>query len=323
MNLLIADEVQNIHVDTYESVLRPIVSGTQGQIMMLGQMRPGSWHHIGYFLPGQATPGSEINPMDFGVPRYKSWLIPSSRGPMFQSERGKKELEIAKSQIADWRFQLEYEGTLAGDEPDTCFPWTQLQKVIIGEALKEPEARPFSAAQEFIMGLDIGRMRDPSACVILNRETGQVEYCENFPRGMLHGAQAHHAAMISKKWNNAVVIIDGTGGGAPGRLKNAEEYIALYRAACPRHEVLYQVWQTKQVFVEGLALTIEQRKINIPATMSMLIDELRQYKFEYKNGFFKYGGDPDNLVSSLYMSNFVRTKEIGVGDPAGLPLSRA
>ena len=297
VHYLIVDESQDVKLRTFETVARPLVSANYGSILLLGQFRGRDWRYKQYFEPGQATPGTPENPLDFGAARYASWKIPSRMGPAYQSERGRLELLIAKSQMAPWSYAQEYECDLCAN-PNAAFRADYLQRIKSGT----PQA---SRGGLYVMGLDIGRVVDCSAAVILNVLTGEVEHTENFPLGMEHALQARRAAEISRTWNDALVVLDATGGGAPAKGKG-DEYIKLYREACKRHRMLYQTWQNKHTIMECLSLQIEQQKINIPATHAALHEELEQYEVEYKGGYWRFHGEPDNLVSALSMAVYAR-----------------
>lgn len=168
VHYLILDESQDIKEKAFETVARPLVSAHYGSILLLGQFRGMDWRYKKFFEPGQAAPGCELNPVDFGTPRYKSWKIPTSMGPSFQGERGQLELEIAKSQMSAWSFAVEFLCEICSN-PSAAFRAENLERIIKGTSA-EPRPRT-----PYVIGLDIGKVVDPSAAVILNVATGQVE----------------------------------------------------------------------------------------------------------------------------------------------------
>lgn len=300
---LIVDESQDISQRSYETVARPLVSAGSGSILLLGQLRGRDWRYRNYFEPGQVKPGTPTNPIDFGQPRFKSWLVPSPLGPAFQSEKGRLEIQLAKAELSPWIFAQEYMCELCAN-PNAAFRADLLERIKNGRP-NQPDK-----AGRYVLGFDIGKVTDCSAAVVLNSKTGQIEHSEKFPLGMEHAQQARKLGALARQWNDALVILDATGGAAPGgSVKN--EYIKLYSSQCPAHHLLYQVWQNKAAMMECLALEIEQQKINIPPEFESLHEELQQYECEYRNGIWRFHGPDghgDDLVSGLSMAVYARVQ---------------
>ncbi len=157
------------------------------------------------------------------------------------------------------------------------------------------------------MGLDVGRVTDPSAACIIDAVSGQIEHTEIFPKGLDHAVQARRAGELAREWNDALVVIDATGGGAPAKGKG-DEYVQLYKAACPNHRLLYQVWQNQKTMFECTSLQIEQGQVNIPESHTALLEQIEQFEVVFKNGYWRFGSPnhADDLVSAFAMIVFAR-----------------
>ena len=125
---VIVDESQDVEENTYDAVIRPLVSDKQGSILLLGQFRGRDWRYKKFFAPGADSPGTAANPVYNGVPLYKSWKIPSRMGPAFQTDAGRLELEIAEQQLPSFIFKQEYECEITAN-PAAVFPDDQLKRI--------------------------------------------------------------------------------------------------------------------------------------------------------------------------------------------------
>ena len=132
-------------------------------------------------------------------------------------------------------------------------------------------------------------------------------HAETIPLRTKHEIQAETLAKKARFWNDAQVIIDGTGGGAGGQ-KTADENVKYYRRFIPDVRVL--VWQAgfKREMVRTLSLAIEGHKISVPAELEDLHKQLAAFEFRKKPGEseeYIYGageGAQDHQVAALLMA---------------------
>lgn len=301
------DESQDLNGVDFWRVVRPMLSDRRGTAVVSGQLTSKMhWTYKDFFEPGQAAAGSALNPFDNGIPRYQSWAIPSSRGPVFWDEAGKKELEIARQQLPKWIFDTEY----------NCIPTAALNCVFRPDDLEAIQSGGTITAGphydgKFIIGHDIGRVIDSGATVVMRHTDGVVFHAARFPLGMKHADQARELETLSRRFNNALVCIDTTGGGGGGKTP-ADQVAGVYRSVIPHSRSVYMPWQTKGEIISSLCIAVEQRKIAIPKVHRDLLEEMSAYEATYSNGYWQYSapkGAHDDLVIALALAQWGRFKK--------------
>lgn len=319
VNECIFDEIQSVASgEDFHNVLRPVLSDRSGSVLLLGQFRGNNWFYRDFYLPGQAAPGSELNPLDGGVPRYKSWRFPTYLAPWAQNEKGKRELEIVKSQVPEYTWRTEYLCEVCTN-PNAVFTTDQLARITKGDLPDRPARGEGDDA--YICGLDLGRVVDPSAVVIIHRHTGRVVYVERFPLGMSHDEQSDRLARLASRWR-ALVVLDSTGG-ATGGYSKVDEFLKLYRSKYPRVKSVWLGAHNKEAIISALTLAVQKVEITIPAACATLLDELASYEWERRGDYYSFQGPrghADDTVIALALANWGRkNKWDTVTD--GLPLS--
>ena len=301
------DESQDLIGNDFWRVVRPMLSDRRGTAIVSGQLTSKMhWTHKDFFEPGQAPPGSPLNPLDDGKPRYRSWAIPSWRGPVFWDESGKKELEIARQQLPKWMFDVEY-GCIPAAAHNCVFRPDDLEAI---STATQTITTGTTFEGKFIIGHDIGRVIDSGATVVMRVSDGVVFHAARFPLGMKHADQARELASLSKRYNDALVCLDSTGGGGGGK-KPADQVAGVYRDVIPNSRPVFMPWQTKGEIVSCLCLAVEQRKITIPPIHKGLLEEMAAYAAEYHSGYWHFSapkGLHDDLVMGLALAVWGRSK---------------
>lgn len=189
------DEIQDINGDEFWPVVRPLISDRRGKLVISGQHRgTESWYYKELYLPG--TSGTDF---------YKSWQIPSSRGLVFQSDEGKEELRLVQEQMPRVKFEQEYLCLPMANQA-AVFDSLDLQKSKRGTVIPADQCGPV------VFGLDLGRVVDPSAQVGIDSTTNTVQFAAKRPLKEKHAVGAVVARDISRKYNDAPIVVDTTGG---------------------------------------------------------------------------------------------------------------
>jgi hypothetical protein len=305
---IFVDEIQNIKEAEFWAVLRPLVSDVQGTIIVAGQFRGHNWYYKKFYEKGQ-VPGQNL---------YKSWRFPWQDAFVFQSAAGQEDIRQAMADMPKAQFDVEY----------NCLPIANIAAVFLPEDLQAIQrgsvlASPRSGVQ-YILAYDLGEMHDPSALVVYEHVTKTVVWAETIPLRTKHEQQARTLAQKARFWNDAQVIIDGTGGAAGGQ-KATDENVKFYRQFIPDVRVL--VWQPgfKRELIRTLSLAIEGHKISIPKELEDLHTQLAAYEFKRKGGDseeYTYGageGGHDDQVAALMMAEHA-SKCGWVKNPNAMPM---
>jgi hypothetical protein len=310
------DELQDVDEETFVAVIRPLVSDLRGVLGASGQFRGYNWFYKSLYLPGQ-DPESRS---------FKSWRFPSSTGLEFLSAAGQQELADARLMLPKALYDQEYDCIPSANEAAVFDP-DDIDACIRGEVIKRPRS-----SFTYIMGLDLGRVVDHTALVVLERESGQVVWAQKWARGMKHQTLAMLAGRVARRYN-ALPIIDVTGGATGGKRK-PDAYVKYYREVMPNAKARWWNPATKTEMVNTLSLAVEQHKVGIPAeyeaggkgksaySEDSLIDELRKYEYERKGTHYDYHapkGDHDDFTAALLMAWWGKHANWGaaVGDSIG------
>jgi hypothetical protein len=304
------DESQDPVVTEYDvqTIVLPMLGDKRGSLVMAGQFRGHDWRYSQYWLRGQREIDGKPNPAYH--PKFKSWRIPSSSGYVFQGEEGRAELDLQRSITPRAVWDQEWDCIPTANANAVFLP-QQIDAVIGGTQRLSPEP-----GRRYIAGLDLGRLIDQSAFVVLDIDSGDVVYAEKLPQRMEHAEQARRIGQLARMFN-CCVVVDVTGG-ATGGQATADTWVQYYRQQIPDMREFIWSRSNKEKIIAQLALEIEQRRIRIPAEHIELLKELRAYEYTYERGYYSYSAPKnlhDDYVSSLAMA--VWGKKSGWAAPSG------
>lgn len=283
-----ADEIQDYAEADFLSVLQPIISDRRGTLGIAGQFRGENWYWERYFVPGQSPDHTT----------HKSWVFPSRAGLMYQGPEGQAELEATRLMLPKAIYNQEYE----------CIPVANQAAVFDPDDVRAcVRGSPSPHAQgttPYLIGVDIGRVVDHTAVVVLDARTCSVVHAERFPLKTKHDLCAAKVAMIAARYRGQV-IIDSTGGATGGKTDKADEHVKFYRERIP--DLREYVWnfKTKQRLVHTTSLAFEQKRINIPAAFDELIKEVLAYEFKRTGDRYVFSapeGQHDDYLAALMMA---------------------
>jgi hypothetical protein len=143
------------------------------------------------------------------------------------------------------------------------------------------------------MGWDVAKHQDYSVMVVMDEEAKHVVAFDRFNQ-VDWELQVSRAESLSKKYNNAPVLIDSTGVGDP--------IFEMLKKRGVKVEGFKFSNKTKEQLVNRLSIAIERQEITFPQ-IDVLIDELGKYEFEItKGGTVRYNapeGQHDDCVMAL------------------------
>jgi phage terminase large subunit-like protein len=258
-NLLIVDEANFIKPQIITSVLMPMITATDGTLIMI------------------STPEYEEHPFmqafmhsaEWGYTRYH---FPSSIAPIPNHEARQKFLQEQQQQIPEEEYQREYLAILP-DESNQLIRTQHIHNCIQDYALITEDMLSEHRFHAHIAGYDPGGKQNPAAFVALQqtgitwrlifiRETIGEEY-GTFTAFIKH---AHDRLSLSK------IAVDATGLGKP----ITED---LQNLGLPIQAVTITK-QTKHDLYTWLTICIEQQKISIPHH-DKLIQQLKSIRKQY------------------------------------------
>jgi hypothetical protein len=303
----------------FQQTILPMVSDTRGVVILASNYQRGRdwfWTFAQY--------GKTEKAWAEGV---KTWEYKTSEGAAFQTEDGKKELERLKRILPAEVFRCQFENEpLTGE--NAVFRWTFRNETAA------PVAGPQSG-HNYIQGLDLGRVQDPSFSVIIDApdevqgvpQTANIVYAERFPLGMAYEVQAAKAADLARAWNNALTVADDTGskgGAAPAK----EPFWHFFKNEFDKDRNLdfkpfHFNAQSKFTMVNNLALEIAQTRVICPPPdkfemFGQLVNQIKIFT-HYISGshnFIRYDapkGEHDDGVCALGMA--VYGKSMGWAKP--------
>lgn len=142
----------------------------------------------------------------------------------------------------------------------------------------------------YVMGVDLGKSHDYTVISVYDRSNNFQVYQDRFNQ-LEWPYQKAKIAAISSKYNNALVILDTTGLGAP-------IFDDLSRAGVPVQAFGFTNATKKQI-IEKLSIYIEQKYLRIIPLVDTL-NEFDSYEYEYtKSGLVSYNARPgthDDIV---------------------------
>ncbi len=152
---------------------------------------------------------------------------------------------------------------------------------------------------QYVMGVDLARIRDYTVITVLDKFTKQLVYMERFNQ-IQWEVQYHKIISVARQYR-ALVVMDSTGIGDPivQTIQSAGITVQPYKIGGSA---------SKQQLVEKLRINIENGAISIPRNKhtAPLISELKAYEYSFTpGGVIKYeapSGKHDDCVISLALA---------------------
>lgn len=310
-----------------KSVLRPCLADRRGTLIFAGQLPSRSSWQYAYWLQGQrylddGTPNPKFKP------NYYSVRVPSSAGICFQSREGRAELAEIEASTPTSIWRREYL-CMPEESQNAVFPGDQIDAITTPktDAKIDNKVRPSGeSGARYIIGLDLGSHgQDYTAIVVLDCKSGIVVHAEKIPLGTLHANQAKVVAGVQQRFNNAVVVMDSTGGATGGHHK-IDAFTKFYRQLVKNLKEVQLQGRQKDQMVKVLGLDLQSKAVWLPPELKDLIRETRNYEYEYVNGFYRYRapkgqGQHDDLIMALLLATWGRSQGWQGVTSDGNPLS--
>lgn len=299
MDEICIDESQDPSVGEYDvkTIVLPMLGDRRGTLVLSGQFRGHDWRYEQFWLPGQKTIDGQPNPAY--RPQYKSWRIHSSQGYVFQGADGAAELDLQRSITPRAVWEQEW-ACVPSANANAVFLPHHIDAIVGGSLSHTP-----SPQMQYVAGLDLGRVVDQSAFVVLEcgPQVATVVHAEKLPQRQEHAEQAVRIAQLANQYR-CPVVIDVTGG-ATGGHQSQDTYVKFYREKVRDLREFYWQRANKEKVISQLSLDIEQRRILVPAECAELLKELRQYEYHHRGYYYDFSapkGLHDDYVSALAMA---------------------
>ena len=238
---------------------------------------------------------------------YERWVDAKESGGAFHFRSidnpyiKREEWDRAKDKLPEQVFKQEYEAAFLDDAASV---FRGIREIVNQNCLEEPKV-----GGNYLMGVDLGKHEDFTVITAIDRETHKVVYFDRF-KDIQYPIQKTRIIAISKRYNDAQIVIDSTGLGDPitDDLRHDGRSVEDFKFSN----------RTKQQLVEKLSLFIEQKEVFIPPEQQ-LIDELEAFAYNLlDSGRIRYGapqGLHDDCVVSLGLAVWLlRTLKESGGD---------
>lgn len=264
-DLVIMDEAATVDREIWKQYLEPTTIERKGRAIMISTPRGMNWFYDIWLWAQQDS-------------KSASFKFTSLDNPYFP----KDEWGRLKEQTPERIFQQEYQAEFISDSSAV---FRNLDKVI-GDGEQPPKE-----GHSYVIGVDLAKSEDFTVLVVMDRASREMVYMDRF-NDISYNIQKDRIIALSRKYNNAKVVIDSSGKGDP----IAEDISrVIFTESYSMHAM-----KAKQQLIEKLVLFIEQEHIKILPN-EILLNELRRYGYEMSSQGMKYhapkGSHDDGVVA--------------------------
>jgi len=273
---VVVDEAAFVSEHTLQEAILPMLADTNGQLVLISTPfgHNAFWE---FFMRGQG-----------GDPACRSFQFPSYDNPHVS----RAYIDAQRVTMTDLQFRGEWLAEFLDDQA-TVFRWALIEQAIQGEL-----AQPIPG-HRYALGWDPAKYHDRSAVIVLDTTFARwrVVACETL-EGRDYGRQLAQVGALAQAYNNAFVVMDGT-----GNVALAEQVMAS-GLDC---EAVIFTNPVKQGLIDNLVLALEHGLLTFPH-LPALIQELRFYEFRLTDaGNVKLGapdraGAFDDLTTALALA---------------------
>jgi hypothetical protein len=290
VHFCIADEAARISEAARTSLLTTMTQ-TDGRAVFISTPKGRNQFYEDY----QKGVKSHLMPGDVDEnPEWLSIRMPTWQNPYVKPQRillmqKNTPADVFEQEVAA-RFNLESAGVFRGIEGCIKKGLVDVHGLPINEL-------PISG-HRYVLGVDLARKKDYTVITVIDTVRRHVVYWARF-NDMSWAVQKHRIIEVSKLYNNARVVMDGTGLGDPivEDVRNAGVFVECFIISN----------RSKQELIEKLRADVEFGRITFPQLM-VLIRELRNYEYELTSaGNIKYSAPPgqhDDAVISLALADY-------------------
>lgn len=271
LGFLVVDEAARVRPDAWHEALRPTLTDAASRAVFISTPAGRNWFYD-LFLCGQ----------DPGKTQYASWRFATETNPHVSWA----DIEHARSTLPERVFRQEYEADFLDDER-TVF---RAVGSLVRGALREPRK-----GDRCVMGVDLGKYRDFTVCVVLETASMNVIAFDRFGQSGWTIQQARIERMARQY--AAELIVDSTGVGDP-------VYDWLCASGLRAHGYRFTT-ESKRRLVENLILTVERGEIALPRIPELLAELEGFEQVLASSGAVIYGAPPgrhDDCVIALALA---------------------
>ncbi|MDI6756427.1 MAG: hypothetical protein QME32_00225 [Endomicrobiia bacterium] len=280
LDWLIVDEAARVKRTVWEAYLSQRLIDKNGWALLDSTPKGKNWFHEIY-LRG-------LDPLEKG--RVKSFSYPTANNPLVKKDL----LDVARMELPEDVYRQEY---LAAFLESGGLVFRGIDRCIAGEL------REGKLYTTYVVGVDLAKYKDFTVIVVLDSR-GQLVAFDRFNQ-IDWAVQKARIRMISKRYNNASILIDSTGVGDP-------IYEDLARESLPIAPYTFTE-VSKKTLIDNLIMAIENRQITFPR-IDVLINELEAFSYEMTDaGRLKRGapqGYHDDCVIALALAAFQLSKRV-------------
>jgi len=267
-DLVIMDEAARVNSEIWTQYLEPTTQDRNGKVIFISTPTGLNWFYDKYLKLKK---------------RGAAFNYPSSVNTILFD---KNKWEALKEKTPQRVFEQEWEAKFISDAGSA---FRGIDEIVQEYKYQEPEE-----GKGYIIGVDLAKHEDYTVLMVMDRTTLRVVFIDRF-KDIDWNLQRERIITLARKYNNAKVVIDGTGQGDPV-VQELKRHIFVED---------YRIYtnKAKEQLIDKLSIYIEQKLITIPNNED-LIQELRQY--EYRNnketGITKYNAPRhkhDDMVIAL------------------------
>jgi len=267
-DLVIMDEASRINREIWTQYLEPTTQDRRGKVIFISTPTGMNWFYDKYL---------ELKK------RGAAFNYPSNVNTYVFDDQKWEEL---KTKVTQKIFEQEYEAKFISD---AGVVFRGIEDIVEDYKYSEPEE-----GRGYIIGVDLAKHEDYTVLMVMDRIKLKVVFIDRF-KDIDWNIQKERIVTLSKKYNNAKVVIDATGQGDPvvQELKR-HVFVEDYRIYTNK---------AKEQLIDKLVIYIEQKMITIPNDETLIL-ELRQYgyKLNKETGMTKYNAPShkhDDMVIAL------------------------
>jgi len=278
IDFLVIDEAGSVPERAWTEELRPALSDTLGDAVIIGTPRGRNWFYR-WFQRGQADEHDDV----------ASWQAPTYQNPHVPDS----EIDDAEEDMPDRKFDQEY---LAEFVDDTGGVFEGVREDVDDYEL------PVSPAddQAYAVGVDLARLEDYTAIVALDGEGRLVEF-DRLNETSWHRIQARIERLVDQ-YTPYLLAIDAT--------RDNKIVQDLERAGVSVKPINFG--RKKELLVDNLAVRLEAGELTLSADAPTLINELEVYEYETtESGAVRYtapSGFKDDTVDALALASHMLPK---------------